>query len=58
MWLILRSQTIVTEIPHNTHKICFQAIWMTFICDLKIDIILQPHQVNFLKNLMHSCFTL
>ena len=25
-------------------KICFHAIWMTFICDLKIDLIMfEPH---------------
>ena len=35
---------IVNKTPQNIYKICFQAIWMTFICDLGIDrIMFEPH---------------
>ena len=30
---------IVIKTTQNVHKLCFQAILMTFTCDLKIDLI-------------------
>ena len=31
---------IITEVPQNVHKICFEAIMITFICDYRIDLIM------------------
>ena len=38
---------IVIKTTQNVHKLCFQAILMTFTCDLKIDLIVfEPHHVK------------
>ena len=47
---------MVTRIPQYFHKACFLLIWMTFTCDLKIDLIMfEPSYVKliFFINLIH-----
>ena len=53
---ILRLHMMITKTSQNVHKICFQVIWMTFTCDLKIDLIKfkSPYVKFIFMNLMHS----
>ena len=38
---------MITQTPKNIHKIFFQAILMTSMCDLKIDLTMfEPHRVQ------------
>ena len=48
---------MVTKDPQNVHRNCFWTILVTFIFDVKIDIIMcEPHYMNlfFFVNLLHS----
>ena len=36
----MRLHMMSTKIAQNIHKICFQVIWMTFIGDLIINLII------------------
>ena len=53
---ILMSHMMVTKNPQNVHRKCFWTILVTFIFDIKIDVIMcEPHYVNlFFMNLFHS----
>ena len=38
----------VTNFPQNVHKICFLKIWITSICNLKIELVTYaPYDVNY-----------
>ena len=57
---ILMSHIMVIKNPQNVHKICLQLVLMTFICDIKIGIIMyEPHcvQLLFCEPLYSSCLT-
>ena len=44
---ILTSHMMVTKIPQKVHRKCFSTILVTFIFDVKIDVIMcEPHYVN------------
>ena len=45
--LILTSHMMVTKNPQNVQRKCFLTILVTFIFDIKIDVIMcEPHYVN------------
>ena len=58
---ILRPHLMILETPQNVHKMHFGVIWMTFICDLKIVLIMFELLFNFLfcePHVKSSCLTL
>ena len=54
---ILTSHLKVIKTPQNVHKMCFWCVLMTFICEVKIDLIMSRHhyvKFFFSINLLHS----